>query len=127
MARPTDPRQHTDCLWSNQNCRVGLIAQDYGLVFEFPKIKYKYTYQKSDNQGLSQEGFGEIQFIERNGPPVKYLGFSFNLMEGRRVTFHSWKVDSKETLALLDDPASDKKAILDFLKSKLVEFPEQAA
>ena len=61
------------------------------LMFEFPKIKYKYTYQKSDNQGLAQEGFGEIQFTERNGPPSKYAGFSFNLMEGRRVTFASWK------------------------------------
>ena len=92
------------------------------LVFEFPKIKYKYTYQKSDNQGLAQEGFGEIQFMERNGRPTKYAGFSFNLKEDRRVTFESWKVESKEILARLDDPESERNAIFEFFKSKLDPF-----
>lgn len=96
----------------------GYYAVDM-LLFEFPKIKYKYTYQKSDNKGLAQEGFGEIQFMERNGRPIKYAGFSFNLKEDRRVTFESWKVEDKEILARLDKPESERSAIFDFFKLKL--------
>jgi hypothetical protein len=89
------------------------------LMFEFPKIKYKYTYQKSDNPGLAQEGFGEIQFMERNGPPKKYAGFSFNLKDDRRVTFESWKVENKDIFVQLENPESEQKAILEFFKFKM--------
>lgn len=98
--------------------RTGYYSVDM-LIFEFPKIRYKYTYQRSDNQGLEEAGFGEFQFRERNGPPVKCSGFFFNLMEDRRITFESWKVIDKEILAMLDSPESDKKAILGFFKLKL--------
>lgn len=97
------------------------------LVFEFPKIKYKYTYQRSDSLGLAQEGFGEFQFRERNGAPVKYAGFTFDLGEGKRITFEGWKVENKAVLSLLDKPASDKEAILSFFRSKLESSSKQVA
>lgn len=83
---------------------------------EWPTIKYTYTYQHSSNPQLSCQGLGELQFIEREGPPNRYRGSFFDILEGKRNTFEGWKVKDSKLLNQLDNPNTQKEAILNFFK-----------
>lgn len=73
------------------------------LMFEWPRIRYKYSYSRPDNEVVSKEGYGELQFVSRNGPPFKHSGFFIDLLEGTRYTFEGWKVTDPKLIEDFDD------------------------
>lgn len=93
------------------------------LVISWPVLKYKYTYQRSDDSELANHGYGEIKIDNSAYYPVRYEGFYFNLREGKRVSFESWRVRDKHTLELLNDPKTRRDAVCKFFglqqKSKI--------
>ena len=92
---------------------------------EWPKLKYKYTYHVSDAPQLSKQGYGEAQFIERDGPPKEYVGFYFELLVGKRVTYEGWRVEDPEILAQLDDRVRRRHVIKNFLRPRFEEVAEK--
>jgi hypothetical protein len=86
---------------------------------EWPKIRYKYTYQSSADAGVSSQGYGEAQFIERDGPPTHYVGFFFDLVEGKRISFEGWRVTDRALLSELDDVAARRSAIVAYFAKYL--------
>jgi len=68
--------------FSVDGTRQGHYISDYASL-EWPKLKYKYTYHVSGTEQLSNQGFGEAQFLTRSGPPHQYVGFHFDILEKR--------------------------------------------
>jgi len=89
---------------------------------DWPRLKYKYTYQVSDACQISNQGYGEKLFIERDGLPREYVGFYFDLLEGKRVTYEGWRVEDPALLRQLDDPKTRRQAAIDFFKWRIEEL-----
>lgn len=88
----------------------GHYLTDFTLL-DWPKLKYKYTYQVSDSKEISRQGYGEAQFLEiDDGPPKEFDGFFFELLEGERVTFAGRLVESDEDKAKVNDNLKTRRA-----------------
>jgi hypothetical protein len=74
------------------------------LLNDWPTLQFKHSTQPSEGNSSRLEGYGEIQFFERNGPPKQYSGFFINLGEGIRYNVMGLKAEGKELLAHLDSP-----------------------
>ena len=106
--------------FSVDGTRQGHYMSDYASL-EWPKLKYKYTYHVSGTRQLSNQGFGEAQFLARGGPPQQYVGFHFDILEGQRVTYEGWRIEDRSILDKLDNPNTRRKVVLEFFRVRLEE------
>lgn len=107
--------------FSVDGTRQGHYMSDYASL-EWPKLKYKYTYHVSGTRQLSNQGFGEAQFLTHGGPSQQYVGFHFDILEGLRVTYEGWKIEDQQILDKLDNPNTRREVVLEFFRPRLEEL-----
>ncbi len=83
-------------------------------VFEWPVIKYKYTWTRHTKPRHSTNGYGEIHFAKQNSYPKRFHGFFVDLEDGIRHDFMGWKEEDPTILSEFDKPETLRKAIREF-------------
>lgn len=81
---------------------------------DWPLYQFKHSAQSSEGTERRSEGYGEMQFTERIGPPKQYNGFFINFEEGVRYSVMGEKANNKELLKKLDNPAYRRDELAKF-------------
>ncbi|MCO6437311.1 MAG: hypothetical protein J5J06_09520 [Phycisphaerae bacterium] len=76
----------------------------------WPCVGYMYRYSRSDTDGTAS-GLVEMQFEPRSGPPRRYTGDYVDPTDGRKVTFEGWRIEDRDLLRRIDDPAERTEAM----------------
>ena len=88
-----DPKKGMACGWF----RTDMV------VVAWPVMQYKYTWSRHANENPNTQGYGELQFAERNGPPTRATGFFIDIADGKRYDWSAEKLSDIQELKALDD------------------------
>jgi hypothetical protein len=119
----------TSVQFSGEDFLVGKEGRGHYLtdftLLDWPKLKYKYTYQVSDSREISHQGYGEAQFLGVDGSsPLEFEGFFFELIEGQRVTFIGRRVDSDQMKQVNDNPRARRATVENYF-TQIGMLPEK--
>lgn len=103
----------------NGHCRGTFTSEMVSL--SWPELKFKYRSADTSASMMFSQGYGEIQFTERDGPPCRYVGHCVDAESGERHHLEGWRISNPDVLADLDDPERQHKRILEIAARYFLE------
>ena len=97
---------------------TGHYVCDFHYV-DWPRIRYVYSYQYSDDDNIIKQGLGEFLFDDTGISPIRYSGHFFDIQGGKRFRFEGWKLKDRKKLKELRTPKGRIDLVKDWYAEKL--------